>query len=193
MNNFTGDDIENTDMKLGFHAGITARYFFVKDVFLEGSLGIATKGYKITNQYSSGSSWNDDGYNYDSEVTTKYSSYNLEIPILIGYKYAINKDINIKAKIGPYFTYALAGKQTEKGYEIYYPDIHSSEKGYIDEETKIGDMSGFKNFGYGLHAGLSVEYNRYTLSASYQRGFSKVFDKAKTYEQNFLVSVGYKF
>ena len=54
-------------------------------------------------------------------------------------------------------------------------------------------MDGFKNFGYGIHAGVSADYKQFVLSASYQHGFSKVFDKAKAYEQNILISLGYRF
>lgn len=193
MNNFAGDDIDGADMKMGFHAGFTARYFFVKDFFLEGALGIATKGYKSSKVMSSGQYWDDEGANYDGSISVKYTSYNVDLPILVGYKFSLNDDLNFKIKVGPYLTYAISGKETEEGYMITYPDIHSSEKEYINEETKIGDMDGFNNFGYGIHAGISADYKQFILSASYQRAFSKVFDDAKAYEQNILISLGYRF
>lgn len=193
MNNFTGDDIKNSDMKVGFNAGVTARYYVVNDLFLEGSLGISTKGYKSDSESSSGSYWDDEGPNYDGSISTKYTSYNLDLPILVGYKLAVNDDFNIKLKVGPYLTYALFGKLKEEGYWTGYEDIHSSSTEYINKETKIGDMDGFKNFGYGIHAGISADYKQFIFSASYQRAFSKVFDDAKAYEQNILISFGYRF
>lgn len=193
MNNFTGDAIDNSDMKLGFNAGFTARYCFVKNFFLEGSLGITTKGYKLEDQSSSGPFWDDEGGNYDASISKKYTSYNIDLPILVGYKLTINNNLNIKVKVGPYLTYALSGKQKDKGFITTYPDIHSSETEHINNEIKISDMYGFKNFGYGIHAGISADYKRYILSASYQRAFSKVFDNAKAYEQNILISLGYRF
>lgn len=54
-------------------------------------------------------------------------------------------------------------------------------------------MKGFKNFGYGIQAGISADYKMFILSASYQRAFSKIFDKTKAYEQNILISLGYRF
>lgn len=192
MNNFTGDDIENSDMKVGFNAGVTARYYVVNNLFLEGSLGISTKGYKSDSESSSGSYWDDEGPNYDGFISTKYTSYNLDLPILVGCRLAVSNDFNIKLKVGPYLTYALSGKLKEEGYWTEYEDIHSSATEHIHKETKIRDMDGFKNFGYGIHVGVSTDYKHFVLSASYQRAFSKTFDDAKSYEQNILISIGYR-
>lgn len=193
MNKFTGDDIKNSDMKVGFNAGVTARYYVVNDLFLEGSLGISTKGYKSDNKSSSGLYWDDEGPNYDGSISAKYTSYNLDLPILVGYKLTVNEDFNVKLKVGPYLTYALSGKLKEEGYWTEYEDIHSSATEHINKETKISEMNDFKNFGYGIHAGISADYKQFILSASYQRAFSKVFDDAKAYEQNILISLGYRF
>lgn len=193
MNNFIGDDMESVDMKMGFHAGFTARYNFIKNCFLEGSLGIATKGYKSGRFMSSGQYWLDEDANYDSDMSSKYTSYNVELPILVGYKFVLNDDLNFKVKVGPYLTYAISGKAKTEGYITTYPDIHSSETEYIDNETKISDMDGFNRFGCGIHAGISADYKRFILSASYQRAFTKVFGDNDAYEQNILISVGYRF
>lgn len=193
VNGFTGSDVSGADMKMGFHAGVTGRYYFVENGFVEGSLGIATKGYKLKKTSSSGNFWIDDERNYDSERTKKYTSYNIELPILVGYNFTLNNDINLKVKAGPYLTYAISGKMKTTGYETDYDDIHSSSTEYINEETKIGDIDGFKNFSYGIQAGVGADYKQFIVSASYQRGLSKIFDKAKAYEQNILISVGYKF
>lgn len=190
MNNFTGD-IENTKIKMGFHAGFTARYYFIENIFLESSLGVATKGYKSDITNSSGKYWDDEGENYDIEGSAKYTSYNIDLPILVGYKFNLNDELNIKFKAGPYLTYALSGKLKEEGSITIYPDIHSSETEHYSDELKIGDIDGFKNFGYGLHAGISADYKQFILSASYQHAFSEIVDGAK--EQNILVSLGYRF
>lgn len=193
MNNFTGDDVKNFDMKVGFNVGIIGRYYMINELFLEGSLGISTKGYKSDNKSSSGTYWDDEGPNYDGSISTKYTSYNLDLPILVGYNLTVNDDFNIKLKVGPYLTYALFGKLKKEGYWTEYEDIHSSETKHINNETKISDMNGFKNFGYGIHAGISIDYKHFILSASCQRAFSKVFDEVKAYEKNILISIGCRF
>ncbi len=192
VNGFKGSDAEGLDVKMGFHAGFTARYNFVKSSFLEASLGVATKGYNSDLLLSSGEIWSDDG-NYDSEVTTTFTTYNIDLPILIGYRLVVNDNLNLRLKVGPYLTYAFSGKEKSEGYMTEYPDIHSSETEYIDKEVKIGDMDGFNRFGYGIHAGIGMDFKRFIFNASYQRAFSKICDDKKIYEQNFLISIGYKF
>lgn len=192
MNNFTGDDAEGNSMKMGFHVGFTFRTYLVGNGFVEGSFGIATKGYKSESFSTSGSSWNYEGTNYDAYNSEKYTSYNLELPILVGYRFVLGNEFNLKVKVGPYLTYAFAGKSKSEGYIITYPDIRSSEKEYINSETMISDMEGFKHFGCGIHASISADYRRFIISASYQRAFTKVFDDAKAYEQNILISLGYR-
>lgn len=193
INGFVGSDANDFNTKCGFNVGVSGRYYILDNFFAEASLAIATKGYQYDSVASSGPYWDDEGGNFDGEVTTKYTSYNIDVPILLGYKVPVNDDLSLKIKAGPYLTYALSGKETEKGFQTIYEDIHSSETEHIDEETKIGDMNGFKNFGYGVQAGISVDYKKYILSAYYQRGLSKVFDENKAYEQNILVSIGYRF
>ena len=193
INNFTGKDAKNTDMICGFHAGVSFGYNFYENIFVECSIGIATKGYKLDTTMSSGDYWDDEGANYDSSTSTKYLSYNVDLPVLIGYNFFINDVSNLKIKVGPYMTYVISGKKTVENYTTIYPDIHSSETESIKSETKVGNMKGFKRMGYGVYAGISADYKSLVLSASYQRGLSKVFDKSKEYEQNILLSIGYRF
>ncbi len=193
INGFIGKDAKECNTKMGFNIGATARYYFLDNFFAEASLSVATKGYQYDYYDTSGDEWVEGGYNYDQETTTKYTSYNIDIPILVGYKFYVNEDLNFKIKAGPYFTYALSGKKTEKGYMEYYEDIHSSSTEHINKETKIGDIDGFKNLVFGIQAGVGTDYKRYILQAYYQRGLTKNVGKTKMYEQNILVSIGYRF
>lgn len=192
INGFTGKAAKNFDTKSGFNVGLTARCYLINNFFAEASLAVATKGYKHDVYISSGDYWDDEGSNFDTTTKTDYTSYNIDVPVLIGYRLPINDDLSLKIKAGPYFTYALSGKMTIKEWDTSYSDIHSSETEYTETETKIGDIDGFKNFGCGIHTGVSVDYKHYILSAYYQRAFTKL-DKSKTYEQNILLSIGYRF
>ncbi|MCM1483060.1 MAG: PorT family protein [Muribaculaceae bacterium] len=136
LNTYTGDDMQDADMKVGFNVGITGRYFFYNNLFGELSLGFATKGYKQNTNASSGQYWDDHGANYDSEVNKNMTTYNLDIPLYIGYRIPLSDNSNLCIKAGPYITYALSGKLKTSGYIITYPDIHSSEKESISEEKK---------------------------------------------------------
>lgn len=191
LNTYTGDDMSDVDMKVGFNVGITGRYFFYKNLFGELSLGVATKGYKQTSNTSSGQYWDDEGANYDSETKTDMTTYNLDIPLYVGYRFNIGNNSGLSIKVGPYITYTLAGQRKTSGYVITYPDIHSSEKEYINQEKKIGDIDDFKKFGVGIGCGLSYNYKNYGITATYQRGLTKIYKDRDVFEQNISLSISY--
>lgn len=193
MNNVVGDDIEDSQISMGFHIGLAARYFLIDGLFVDGSLQFGTKGYKKDISDSSGSSWDDDGYNYDCEANRKLLTYNIDFNPSIGYKFGISNDFGISLKIGPYLTYALSGNFTEKRKEIYYPDIHGSEIEYSKIKESIGDVDGFKKFGYGIDASIALEIKKFVVSISYQRSFSDLIEDMKMVEQNLMLSLGYRF
>ena len=116
VNGVAGDDVKGNSFSFGFHAGIAGRYYFWKGLFAETSLAFATKGYKVKNSSTSGRYWIDDAPNYDSELEEKLSTYNIEIPINVGYKLSLSDNLALKIKAGPYLTYAVAGKKKRSGY-----------------------------------------------------------------------------
>ena len=144
------------------------------------------------NNNTSGSVWIDDGANYDSELQTTMTTYNLEMPINIGYAYNISEDVRLRIKVGPYVTYAISGESKVTGYNTYYPDIHSSETEHINKTTKLSDISSYEKFCVGIQGGVGVEYGNFSLSATYQRGLTKLYENGKIYEQNVLITLGYK-
>ena len=54
-------------------------------------------------------------------------------------------------------------------------------------------MDDYKKFGVGVQGGVGFEYNQVTLSASYQRGLTSLNKHADVFEQNIIISLGYKF
>ena len=192
LSNYAGKDAKGMGLHPGFNVGVTARYYFYQNIFVEGSLEAITQGYRQKINSTSGSVWDDEGVNYDGEETRTLNTYNLTIPVQIGYRFNISDDLNIKVKVGPYITYALAGDLKRKGYFTDYDDIHSSETEHIDDSKSISDLEGFKHFEYGIQASVGAEYRRFLLNASFQRSFCKQFD-SKQFSQNICISVGYRF
>lgn len=188
LNNYTGKDIKDTKNKGGFHIGIDVRYNIDEMFFVEGLVGIATKGYKKEEFETSGQGWVEDDPNYDVTTKTTMKTTNIEIPLFIGATYN-----GFFAKVGPYFSYALDGKKKEDVKDIIYEDIHSSSEGNNTYETKIGDMKDFNRFTIGIGAGIGYCYDKFLIQFTYQRGLTKLYDKSKKYEQNILFSVGYFF
>lgn len=193
LNTWVGDDAKDSKNNIGFHIGMLRRYFLLKTMFVEAGLSFVTKGYKSDMLLTSGQYWDDEGANYDYDYHYKMQTYNIEIPISIGYNFKWNSGLSVYIKGGAYATYALSGKLKLTGTETDYDDIHSSATGKINKETKIGDIKGYNEFGYGLQAGIVFRYDNYLLNFTYQRGLSKLMEKQKTYEQNLLLSLGYKF
>lgn len=193
LNSYTGNDMEDADMKLGFNAGITGRYYIYNNLFGELSVGIASKGYKKTASESSGQYWIDDGENFDSDVKINMATYNLDIPLYFGYRFPISEDSGFSIKIGPYITYALSGELKASGYKIYYPDIHSSEKEPINIKKKISDMDDYRKFGVGVGCGISYNLKNFGITASFQRGLTKLYDEQDVFEQNISLNLSYSF
>lgn len=88
MSNFTGDS--DTDMKVGFQAGVGMEYAFSDMWSLRPSLMFTTKGAKIG----------------EATATPMY----LQLPVMAAASFAIADAQNIVVKAGPYFAYGIAGK-----------------------------------------------------------------------------------
>ena len=89
MSNFTGD--ANTDMKIGFQAGVGMEYAFTDMWSIRPSLLFTTKGAKVGS----------------AKATPMY----LELPVMAAVSFAIADAQNIVVKAGPYFAYGIAGKE----------------------------------------------------------------------------------
>lgn len=193
LNSWSGNDAKNSKNNVGFHVGLLQRYFLLEETFLEAGISFATKGYKADENLSSGQYWDDEGANYDIDYHYKMQTYNLEVPLNVGYSSVWSSVLSVYVKGGAYVTYALSGKLKVTGTETFYDDIHSSETGKINKETKIADIDGYKKFGYGVQAGVGFQYENYSFNFVYQRGLSKLMKDQKAYEQNLLFSIGYEF
>lgn len=193
LNDNVGKDVDGTKMKVGFHAGFTGRYNIMEGLFAEGAVAFATKGFKAETSSTSGKGWIDNGLNYDSEMETNLVTYNIDVPISIGYRFSVSDNFKVRIKAGPYLTYALFGESKQKGKTTYYPDIHSGETERVDRTVKLSDMDDYKKFGVGVQGGVGFEYNQVTLSATYQRGLTSLDKHADIFEQNILISLGFKF
>ena len=87
----------------------------------------------------------------------------------------------------------LLVRKNEVDITGYNPDIHYRETEYIDESTNIGDIDGYKPFGIGIGIGIGVEYQSLSFTGTYQRGLTKLLKGSNIYEQNILVTLGYRF
>lgn len=118
-------------------------------------------------------------------------TYNLDIPINFGYNYVINDKMNVRAKTGPYLTYAFSGKENYSYTDYINGKLDNG--GQEETETKIGDMDGFHKFGIGWSIGAEFNYDSYIVGITYQRGLTKLFKKTDIYESNIEFTLGMNF
>lgn len=169
------------DNKIGFHAGVKAEVGLpqlAEGAYLDFGGLLTLKGAKI------------DG---GSLASFKFNPYYLEIPVHIGYKYAVNNDFSLFGNVGPYFGFGLFGKAKLKvngdlsdyGYEDY-GDISTSENVFGDD--------GLKRFDFGLGLKVGAEFSRkYQVSLSYDFGLVKVEKDLGMKNRNLMISLGYMF
>lgn len=110
---------DGLDSKVGFHVGIKAEKELpqiAQGVYLDMAALLSLKGAQING----------------NDASLKFNPYYLEIPIHMGYKYAINDNFAIFGNFGPYFAVGLFGKMKATGYLIDEVEgltsIHDSAK-----------------------------------------------------------------
>ena len=86
------------DNRVGFHAGVKAELGLSQEAsgaYMDFAALLTLKGAKI------------DG---GSIATVKFNPYYLEIPVHVGYKYAVNENFALFGSVGPYLAVGLFGK-----------------------------------------------------------------------------------
>lgn len=154
------------DSKIGYHVGVKAELGLpqlANGVFVDAAALISAKGSKT-----------DMGDLGSQKINATY----LDIPIHIGYKYAVNEKFNIFGSFGPYAAIGLFGKT--KVEELDYSD--EGDLINVSEKYNTFGNDGFKRFDFGLGFRIGAELNnKYQISLSYDFGL------LKTYESKFEI------
>jgi len=166
ISNVNGD-VDGTDAKIGFNAGVTLDYGFTSNVYLLTGLELTTKGFKV-----------DD---VDASANLMY----LQLPVHVGYKLPVTEGTNIVFRAGPYLAYGIAGKTK----------VVNPEDGKKYKENSFGD-DGFKRFDFGLGFGVGAEFGKINAGVGCDFGLVNIADtdgNGKVRNMNVSISVGYKF
>lgn len=103
-----------------------------------------------------------------------FNPFYLDVPIHLGYKYAVSENVGIFGEFGPYVAVGLFGS--------------------TEGEDVFGDHIGMKRFDAGLGLRAGVEFNRkVNASLGYDFGLVDVTSETKLKNRNFYISLGYKF
>lgn len=161
--NIASVDGEGADALVGYNVGIAFdRPIGGSGVFWGMGLQLATKGWKVS---------------YEGDEI-KMNANKLEIPLNFGYKYQINDDFAVDARVGGFVNYDVFGKMKVK------------EDG--DEESiSLGDLEDYDRFGAGIQFGVGVWYQKLNLNITYQNGLVEQDYLGK--ERNWMISLGYAF
>ena len=167
------------DNRVGFHAGVKAELGLSQEAsgaYMDFAALLTLKGAKI------------DG---GSIATVKFNPYYLEIPVHVGYKYAVNENFALFGSVGPYLAVGLFGKAKLK-VDGDIADIAELGGNSMSEDI-FGD-DGLKRFDFGLGLKAGVEFSKkYQVAISYDFGLVEVIKEVGMKNRNLMISLGYMF
>ena len=197
-----GTDFSINNGTTGFNGGITVEYALRNNFFLHSGLEYTTKGA----DYYSSTSYLSNYYNHpqNEDLHLTYSSTNdsrrfkyLQLPLTIGYRLPVSKNVNVTFNAGAYVAIGISGKGSQlmqvtnigpnNSINTIHKEYSTSAKGDID---------------YGLIGGVGLEYKKFSLNANYEYGLSSLatarnsegINMGETWRnRNLTFSVGYKF
>ena len=171
--------ITGFDSRIGFHAGIKAELGLSQEAggaYMDFAALLTLKGAKI-----------DAG----SFASFKMNAYYLEVPLHIGYKYAVNDDFALFGSAGPYIAVGLFGKAKAK---VDGDLVDLGEFGGNSASEDIFGDDGFKRFDFGLGLKAGVEFSKkYQVAISYDFGLVEVAKDLGMKNRNLMISLGYMF
>lgn len=171
--------ITGFDSRIGFHAGVKAELGLSQEVsgaYMDFAALLTLKGAKV------------DG---GSLASIKFNPYYLEVPVHVGYKYAVNDDFALFGNVGPYIAVGLFGKAKAK------VDGNIADLGELGTNSASEDIfgdDGLKRFDFGLGLKAGVEFSKkYQLAISYDFGLVEVAKDLGMKNRNLMISLGYMF
>ena len=169
MSNFYGDELNDKNMKTGFHIGVGADFEFAPNMAIQTGLLFSSKGAKYT--YSSA----------EIDVNANY----LQLPIHFAYKIDVMPGTRVVLHAGPYVAYGIGGKTSAGNLEV----------DTFKDDAFLDVLNGLKPFDAGLGLGVGAEFGRILVDLGWDMGLTNIsrIDNADLKTQNAYLSVGYKF
>ncbi len=126
-----------------------------------------------------------------SLASIKFNPYYLEVPVHVGYKYAVNDDFALFGSVGPYIAVGLFGKVKAK-VDGSIADLEELDTDSASEDIFGND--GLKRFDFGLGLKAGVEFSKkYQFAISYDFGLVEVAKDLGMKNRNLMISLGYMF
>ena len=175
MSNFYGDELNDNNVKIGFHIGLAADYDFAYNSAIQTGLFFTTKGAKYSSSVGEVSG--------DVSVNPMY----LQLPVHYAYKIDVSPGTRVVLHAGPYAAFGVGGKSKISG-----------SLGSVGAETEsdvFGDDGFLKRFDAGLGLGVGAEFGPLLLDLGWDMGLVNIVDSSDgdLKNQNAYLSVGYRF
>lgn len=94
--------VRGPSFKFGYQVAVLFDYNFASNIFLESGMGFHHKQYGV----NSWGTWGYDSY-FSNERTESLST--LQVPVLVGYRFALENNSSLNIALGPYAAYNLSG------------------------------------------------------------------------------------
>lgn len=164
---FTGtmskySELPNTENTFGYGGGFILEYNFTPNVYLGSGLEFGLRGTKVQTLDVAGKTF---------LVDCSLKSYNLIIPVNIGGRVNLSKNVALFGQVGPYASYAIKKAELE----------------ILGYSTKSGE-----NFDWGFNGKIGIEFSQIQLFGGYELGMKEVWpEEAKN--RSIVFGVGYTF
>ncbi len=181
----------------GFHVGVKGELGLpqvTKGLYMDFGLMLSSHGWKSPGYYYNGIYTSSAGDKPDKPTSgftadNKCTPYYLNIPIHIGYKFSVGRNVSLFVNAGPYFNIGLFGKAKE----TITPD-----KGTATTKETAGNVFSDKmlnrfDWGLGFRAGTEIA-RHVQLSIGYEWGMKNI-NKTGVNNKNrtFVASCAYMF
>lgn len=166
----------SSDNRVGFRVGMRVEMdakFVYEGFFLDSELLFSSRGAELSNVVEG------------SSISLTSRPYYLEMPIHMGYRYAMGKgNVSLFGSFGPYFAVGIFGSD-----KLDMAGVKSEPDSFSEEGLKRFD------FGLGLRGGVEM-FHHYRLFLGYDWGLiniAKSDDSPKINNRNFYIGMSYLF
>lgn len=189
------NDAQESNTKLGFHAGVTVDYTLLKNFMIQSGLLFSTKGSK--HEKLNGSDWIPNS----PDMTHTFNQLYLEVPLYGAYRLDISSDLSLVVGAGPYVAYGIGGKTKQKfnnstslseyEWDTFGDGVYDSDRDWLKGET-------LNRFDFGAGIKLALEYSRYIFDIGVTSSIINIAEQDDYHDKkyrnlNASFSLGYRF
>ena len=167
--------------KVGFAVGAKVEMNFNEqgdNWFVDASVLFNNRNMKSESYYNNGTK---------DRQYWKYSTYSLLIPVNVGYKFHVSRNLNLLAAVGPYIDFGITG--TDKAFVTN--EVGRTTETKVSSNVYKDDL--LNRISAGANANIGVEIAKhYQVNLSYNRGFTNML-KGGSDKKDQNISIGFAY